>query len=100
MAELEALAGRLRSLVAQGRYQEAQGCFAAYGQALEAALRQLSPGDTRIRDLETSWRRLLDRIRRQVLVGRAHAAFRLAHLPHPGLYSPPAAPRHNLDLFG
>jgi hypothetical protein len=43
--ELEALAGRLRAQVAQGRYPEAQGALHEYCQALRKTVATLPRGD-------------------------------------------------------
>jgi hypothetical protein len=96
--ELSTLAGRLRTLAAEGRYAEAQGCFEAYCHALARAIAGLPPGDPSLRRLEDEWQRLLDETRRRVLAGRAHAGARLARLPKlPPLYSEPSPPRHTWE---
>ena len=94
-------AERLDALVAQGRYGEAEACFDAYCRDLKETLRRLPPGDPRLRRMEGEWRRLLDRTRRQVLVGRAHAAARLARLPRGRrVYSAVPAPRRTWQILG
>jgi hypothetical protein len=79
-AQLEAVAGRLRARVAEGRYREAQGELKDYCQTLRQTVAALPPGDPAVRRLEGEWRRLLDDTRRRVLAGRAHAGARLARL--------------------
>ena len=100
-SELAGTADRFETLVAGGRYGEARACFDAYCRDLKETLRRLSPGDPRLRRMEGEWRRLLDRTRRQVLVGRAHAAARLARLPHRRrVYSAVPAPRRTWQILG
>jgi hypothetical protein len=100
-SELAGTAGRLEAMVAQGRYGEAQACFDAYCRDLKETLRSLPHGDPRLRQMQDEWRRLLDRMRRRVLVGRAHAAVRLARLPHPRrVYSAVSAPRRTWQILG
>jgi hypothetical protein len=78
--ELADRAHQMESLVAEGRYGEAQGVFEDYCGVLEKILRGLPPGDPAVRQLEDEWHRLLDATRQRVLVGRAHTAMRLASL--------------------
>jgi hypothetical protein len=100
-AELEALAGRLRIRVAEGRYREAQGALREYCRALRQTAASLPSGDPGLRRLEGEWRLLLDQTRRRVLTGRAHACARLAHMPRlPLLYREPCLPRHTWDCSG
>jgi hypothetical protein len=92
-------AAHLRKLVAQQRYAEARQVLADYGRLLEAALRKLPPGDPRVFELAREWRDLSEAVRRQVLAGRAHAAARLARLPHRrGLRA--GLTRQTWELFG
>jgi len=94
------LAGRVRSLVASGRYAEAQRSFEEYCRALAEALAALPPKDPRIRELEEEWRRVSSETRRRVLTGRAHAAARLARLARPPRsYGDPADHRHTWQYF-
>jgi hypothetical protein len=79
-AALAGTAERLRALVAEGRYGEAQDCFNEYCGDFKEILRGLPPGDPRLRQMESEWRRLLEQTRRRVVAGRAHAAARLARL--------------------
>ena len=100
-SELAGTAERFETLVARGRYGEARACFDVYCQDLKETLRRLPPGDPRLRRMEGEWRRLLDRTRRQVLVGRAHAAARLARLPRGRrVYSAVPAPRRTWQILG
>lgn len=95
------MADRLGALVAQGRYGDAQAIFDAYCRDLKATLRRLPPGDPRFREMEDDWRRLLDRTRRRVLTGRAHAAARLARLPRIRRpYSAALPTRRTWELLG
>jgi hypothetical protein len=77
---LEALAGRLRARVAEGRYREAQGALREYCGALRKAVAALPRGDPGVRRLEAEWGQLLGHTRRRVLAGRAHAGVRLGRL--------------------
>jgi|HubBroStandDraft_4_1064222.scaffolds.fasta_scaffold03125_3 hypothetical protein len=99
--ELEALAGRLRVRVAQGRYPEAQGALHEYCQALRKTVATLPRGDPGLGRLEDAWRRLAEETRRQVLAGRAHAGARLARLaqmlPHPRSYGDVPLPRRTWE---
>jgi hypothetical protein len=100
-SELAGTADRLEALVARGCYGEAQACFDGYCRDLKETLRRLPPGDPRLRQMEGEWRRLLDRMRRRVLAGRAHAAARLARLPRRGrLYSAVPPRRRTWELLG
>jgi hypothetical protein len=98
-SQLAVTANRLGVLVAQRRYGEAQACFDEYCRDLKDCLRRLPPGDPRLRHMEDEWRRLMEQTRRRVLVGRAHAATRLARLPR-RLYSGASAPRTTWELVG
>ncbi|MGA3041846.1 MAG: hypothetical protein ABSF54_13750 [Bryobacteraceae bacterium] len=80
VAELEALAVRLRALVGERRYREAQDALAEYCRALRQTLAGLPRGDARLGWLEDEWRRLAAETRRRVLEGRAQAAARLVRL--------------------
>ena len=94
------LAGRVRSLVASGRYAEAQRCFAEYCRALAEAVAVLPPKDPRIGELEEEWRRVSSETRRRVLTGRAHVAARLARLARPPVsYGKPADPLRTWQYF-
>jgi|ERR1700690_1444052 hypothetical protein len=100
-SELAGTADRLGALVAQGRYGEAQACFDEYCRDLKETVRCLPPGDPRLRQMQGEWHRLLDRTRRRVLAGRAHAAARLARLPQRRrLYSAVPAPRQTWQILG
>jgi hypothetical protein len=101
-AELEALAGRLRTQVAEGRYPVAQGALQEYCRALRKTVAGLPPGDPGLRCLEDEWQRLLDETRRRVLAGRAHACARLVRLPKPlpNYYSASSLPRHTWECSG
>jgi len=100
-SELAGTVDRLEALVARGCYGEAQACFDAYCRDFKETLRRLPPGDPRLRQMEGEWRRLLDRTRRRVLAGRAHAAARLARLPHRRrIYSAAPAPRRTWQILG
>jgi hypothetical protein len=100
-ADLEALAARLRARVGEGRYREAQSALADYCRALRKMVASLPPGDPGLRGLENDWQRLQDETRRRVLVGRAHAAARLARLPKIRLlYREPSLPRHTWECSG
>jgi hypothetical protein len=100
-AELEALAGRLRTQVAEGRYREAQHALQEYCRALRKTVAGLQSGDPGVRRLEDEWQRLLEETRRRMLAGRAHAGARLARLPKPlPLYSEPSLPRHTWECSG
>ena len=100
-AEREALAGRLRTTVAEGRYREAQVALREYCRALRRTAASLPSGDPGLRSLEGEWLLLLAETRRRVLTGRAHAGVRLARLPkHPLLYGEPSLPRHTWDCSG
>jgi hypothetical protein len=79
-AELEALAGRLRARVADGRYREAQDALAEYCGALGKSAAGLAPRAPDRRRLQEQWLSLLEETRRRVLAGRAHAGARLALL--------------------
>ena len=99
-AAREALAGRLRARVGEGRYLEAQAALAEYCGALRTAAEGLPPGDPLLHALEQEWQRLLEETRREVLAGRAHAAARLARLPRlceP--YGGPPPPRPTWQCF-
>ena len=99
--ELEALAGRLRSRVAEGRYREAQDALQEYCRALRITAAGLPSGDPGLRRLEDEWQRLQDETRRRVLAGRAHAGARLARRPRPlPLFSEPSLPRHTWEYSG
>jgi len=100
-AELEALAGRLRARVAEGRYAEARIALQEYCRSLRKTAAGLPPGDPSLRRLEDDWRRLLEETRRRVLAGRTHAGARLARLPRvPGLYREACVPRHTWEYSG
>jgi hypothetical protein len=100
-SELAGTAEHLEALVARGLYGEAQACFDAYCRDLKETLRRLPHGDPRLRQMEVEWRRLLNRMRRRVLAGRAHAAARLARLPRRRpLYSCVPAPRRTWQILG
>ena len=100
-SELAGTADRLRALVVQGRYAEAQACLDEYCLLFKETVRRLPSGDPRLPQMEAEWRRLLDQTRRKVLTGRAHAATRLERLPRRRpLYSAIPLPRHTWDLLG
>jgi len=100
-ADLDDLAGRVRTQVAEGRYREAQQALAEYGRALRKTAAALPPRDSGLRRLEDEWQRVLDETRRRVLSGRAHAGARLARLPKLlPLYSEPSRPRHTWECSG
>ena len=99
--ELDAVAGRLRARVAEGRYGEAQGALQEYCRALRKTAGGLPSGDPGLGRLEDEWRRLLEETRRRVLAQRAHAAARLARLPKVlPLYREPCLPRHTWEYSG
>lgn len=100
-AELEAVAGRIRTRVAEGRYPEAQSELQEYCQTLRKAVASLSPGDPRVHRLEQAWQQLLGETRRRALAGRAQAAERLARLPRrlPG-YCEPILSRRTWECSG
>jgi hypothetical protein len=99
--DLESLAERVRKLSSERRYREAQACFESYCRLLEQTLVTLAPRDPCRRELELAWRELLSDTHRRVLIGRAHAAARLARLPKPSPFAAcsPAAPR-TWELLG
>jgi hypothetical protein len=99
--ELAGKAERLRVLVAEGRYQDAQECFEDYCGTLKETLRRLPAGDPRRQKIDSEWRRLLEQTRRRVLAGQAHAAARLARLPRRRpLYNLAPVQRRTWDLLG
>ena len=97
--ELSEYATRLRRLVAEQRYEEARQALAEYGRALEQALGNLPPGDPRAFELAGEWRDLFEAAHRRVLAGRAHAAARLARLPHLRRFAA-EFPRRTWELLG
>jgi hypothetical protein len=100
-SELAGTADLLGALVNQRRYGEAQACFNTYCRDLKEIVWRLPAGDPRLREMEAEWRRLLEQTRRQVLVGRAHAAARLARLPRPRrVYRAVPAPRRTWQILG
>jgi hypothetical protein len=100
-SELAGTADLLGALVAQRRYGEAQACFDTYCRDFKEIVRRLPAGDPRLRQMEAEWRRLLEQTRRQVLIGRAHAAARLARIPkRRRLYSAVPAPRRTWQILG
>jgi transposase len=78
--ELDELATRLRTRVAEGRYREAQDALREYCRALRAAAAGLPRGSPELARLEDRWRRLERETRRRVLAGRAQTGARLARL--------------------
>ena len=97
--ELTEYATRLRRLVGEQRYEEARQALADYGSALERALGNLPPGDPRAFELARDWRELFEAAHRRVLAGRAHAAARLARLPHLRGFAA-ELPRRTWELLG
>ena len=99
--ELSALADRLRALVAEERYAEAQCVFTGYCLELRKKLAGMPQGDPQLRPLEGEWQGVLDETRRRVLAGRAHAGARLARLPKIlPLYREGSLPHHTWECSG
>jgi hypothetical protein len=100
-SELAGTADLLGALVNQRRYGEAQACFDTYCRDLKEIVWRLPAGAPPHPAKEAEWRRLLEQTRRQVLVGRAHAAARLARLPRPRrVYRAVPAPRRTWQILG
>jgi hypothetical protein len=100
-SELAGTANHFETLVAEGRYGEAEACFAEYCRKFKDTLRRLPPGDPRFRQMKAEWRLLFDQTRQRVLAGRSHAAARLARLPQRRrLYSAAAPSRPTWELIG
>jgi len=99
--EREALAGRLRARVAERRYNEAQCALNQYVEKLQEAAAGLPPGDPDLRRLAAEWQRVHGETRRQLLIGRAHAATRLARLPRAAApYAQPFLRRRTWEVSG
>jgi hypothetical protein len=76
----ERLSSKLRTLVAERHFPEAQAALSEYCAAVRLAAACLPPSDPRRRQLQAETAQLLEETRRRVLEMRAHSAARLARL--------------------